>query len=242
MAIASASTEIDAKGYMAHKALVQMRINESMRLFNTYLEARPNDELTRSALFDAALLASNHSIMSEIISHWRARALSDIDSANNFSSGAYRVIDLSIAADFIEQIMQRWPNNTGIIYQAHRTNIWAGRIQEAKQLVIQYQRLVPEGATLMSARQACVEGDRQEAERLLASMDPQANDLAPERWHMLKMLGRDREANDELQVFENGGIPYMIADMLVYPQFDPTPYPSLMAALDREAVQRPPPA
>jgi TolB-like protein/Tfp pilus assembly protein PilF len=239
-AIETATNEIDVKGYQAHKALVEMRLRESINLFEEYLKARPNDELTLTALMDAASMASDRPVMLEIIAHWRERALTNVDSALGYANSAYRVIAPSEAADFLQQVVQRWPNNISLLYQFHRTMLWAGRFEEATQLAAQYNRLVPETNTILNARQACVDGRRDETEFLLASIDPNENDFRSERWHLLKMLGRDQEADDELRPFAQGGIPYQIADMLGYPQFDPGAYPSLMAILQRQGVNRPP--
>lgn len=240
-AIATASTEIDAQGYRALKAMVEMRLHEAISLFNDYLQARPNDEQTRGAQMDAASMASDQPVMQDIIAHWRERGLTDVDSALYYVNGAYQVVDPSIAADFGMQILQRWPNHVAMHYQVHRTLLWAGRVMEARQLMDRYNRLNPAGNTLLNARQACVDGRREEAELLLASIDPNENDLSSERWHILKMLGRDREANDELRPIAQSGIPYQIADMLGYSQFDPSPYPILVTMLERQGIERPPP-
>ena len=50
---------------------------------------------------------------------------------------------------------------------------------------------------------------------LLLTIDPDRNDGRSERWHLLKLLGRDREADDELRMFADSGIPFQIADLLV---------------------------
>jgi TolB-like protein/tetratricopeptide (TPR) repeat protein len=186
-------------------------------------------------------MTSNQPVMQNIIGHWRERGLTDVDAAISFANDAYKVIDPSEAADFIEQLLQRWPNHVGITYQAHRTYLWAGRVMEARQLADRHNRLVSEPNNILNARQACVEGRRDEAEALLLSVDSNENDLVSTRWHILKLLGRDQEADDELRPIAQSGIPYQIADMLSYLQFDPSPYPSLVAELERRGIKRPPP-
>ena len=240
-AIATAKTEVDAQGYQAHKALVEMRLDDAIRLYSAYLEARPNDELVRGAQGDAAFMASDRPVLQAIIAHWRERGLTDVDSALSYANNAYKVVDPSEAADFLMQILQRWPNHVAMLYQSHRTYLWAGRVLEAGQLADRYNRLVPEQDAILNARQACIEGRRDEAEALLLSIDPNKNDLLSTRWHILKMLGRDQEADDALRPIAQSGIPYQIADMASYLQFDPRPYPSLVAALERQGIKRPPP-
>ena len=61
-----------------------------------------------------------------------------------------------------------------------------------------------------------------------------------QRWQLLMMLGRQREAAESLQPLERAGNTFALASFLVYPEFDPTPFPSLMKILERENVQRTP--
>jgi TolB-like protein len=55
------------------------------------------------------------------------------------------------------------------------------------------------------------------------------------------LLGREDEAAEALRPLAGGSVPGGIADFLVYGQFDPRPYPSLMAVLEREGIDRPAP-
>ena len=54
------------------------------------------------------------------------------------------------------------------------------------------------------------------------------------------MLGRTDDAVALLQPFERAGNTYALAGYLTYPEFDPSPFPSLVRMLAREKVQRPP--
>jgi hypothetical protein len=54
------------------------------------------------------------------------------------------------------------------------------------------------------------------------------------------MLGRTDEAVALLQPLERAGNTYALAGYLSYPEFDPSPFPSLVRLLEREKVQRPP--
>ncbi len=62
-----------------------------------------------------------------------------------------------------------------------------------------------------------------------------------QQWHLLMLLGRTREAAELLQPLERAGNTFALAGFLVYPHFDPAPFPSLLRMLEREKVQRPPP-
>ena len=60
-------------------------------------------------------------------------------------------------------------------------------------------------------------------------------------WHFLTILGRDDEALAVLQDLVIPGLPYRTASFMVYPHFDPRPFPEVMAALAREGITPPPP-
>src|SRR6056297_3359999 len=85
---------------------------------------------------------------------------------------------------------------------------------------------------------------RAEAEEILAdfSQDQLDEDWTVSlRWHLLILLGEHAAATELLMPLEQDGRIYALSSFLVYPQFDPRPYPSLMRILEREQIQRPPP-
>ena len=78
LAISSAPTDIDKKKYMASKALVELRLNEAIRLSSEYLEAHPNSVSVRFDLYNAAEYTSNTDLRREQVSNWRELATSDV--------------------------------------------------------------------------------------------------------------------------------------------------------------------
>lgn len=239
-AISSAPTELDKKGYMAYKALVEVRLSESIRLYKDYLKERPNNEQARFDLHVAAQLASDSATLNEIWKHWQKRGTTDETVAHFGIQSAYRFVNPSEAADFGLQVLKRWPNNNGLIYQTHRTLMWAGRIAEARVLADRYSRLNPDDTTLVLARQACGEGRRADVELIYNTLDPNDNYHRSSRWHLLKLLGEEQKSAEVLRPYAESGTPFMMATWLIYPKFDPTPFPDLMAVLEREGVNRPP--
>jgi hypothetical protein len=54
------------------------------------------------------------------------------------------------------------------------------------------------------------------------------------------MLGQEEQAVAVLRNFEFVDVPFLISNWLFYPSFDPSPFPALVAVLERENVNRPP--
>jgi hypothetical protein len=138
-------------------------------------------------------------------------------------------------------VRQRWPDNRPVLYQVHRALLWGSRVDEARAVLERIRAITAEAdgrEPIAPARQACAEGRRAEVEVAYAAI-PEA-DLA-QRWHLLMLLGRHAEASELLRPLERAGNTFALASFLVYPNFDPAPFPSLLALLEREQVQRPPP-
>jgi TolB-like protein len=239
-AIATAKTALGKKEYMAYKATVELRLREAISLYQEYLRERPNDNLARYNLITLAAWVSDEELKRELLAYWRERGGTDQNITFAYMNDAYSVIDPSKAADFGLNALQRWPNNTNIIYQTHRTLLWAGRFLEAKALADRFDRLSPQANVFIQARQACAEGRRTDAEAIYNSIDPNDINRRSDRWHILMLLGKEREAAEILRLYTDSSIPFQIAGLLSYPQFDPTPFPMVMAVLEREGINRPP--
>jgi len=108
-------------------------------------------------------------------------------------------------------------------------------------LAARYETVVPGGDALVRGREACAAGDRESAEHILESLQRDPNVDISRLWIMHNMLGNSREEVEVLRPLEQSGVPFQLATFLGYTKFDPRPYPSLMAVLEREGVQRPPP-
>jgi TolB-like protein len=234
LAIQNATNEADRVRSLADRAMVDLRLRESRRLFDQYLELRPNDETARFELLSVLGMLSDKAALREVLALWKIKGETDSYSANAYVNEAYRIVDPSEAADFGLKSLQRWPNTTGLVYQTHRTLVWAGRFSEASELAARYETLVPGGNPLVRAREACAAGDRAAAEAILANIDSTIGNLSSSIWLIQNMLGNTREEIESLRSLENSGVLFSLASFLSYHKFDPRPYPALMAVLERE--------
>jgi len=241
LAIENAKTEADRIRSLADRALVDLRLRESQTLFDQYLEIRPNDALARYELMSVLGALTDRVAASEQLAYWKEKGETDSNAANTYVNEAYRVVDASEAADFGLKSLQRWPNSTTMLYQTHRTLLWAGRFSEASELAARYNSLVPGGSALVSGREACAAGDRETAEAILAELQKDPVHNLSTIWLMHNMLGNTEQETEVLRPLEQSGVLFELASFLSYPNFDPRPFPGLMAILEREGVERPPP-
>jgi TolB-like protein len=241
-AIDNARSDADRFKSLANRAVVDLKLGEARSLYEQYLQLRPNDELARSDLVSVLQMMSEHESARKELRHWQAKGETDQYSAQAFINAAYRSMDPSEAADFGLEAMKRWPLSTTLVYQTHRTLLWAGRTAEAARLARQYTVLDPAGSPLLSAREACAAADRKQAEHILASLDPARGNYNSARWLIHNMLGNHDGEVEVLRPLEEEGIPYRLADFLGYTNFDPRPFPSIMAILEREGINRPEPS
>ena len=242
LAIDTAKTEADHLRILATRAFVDLQMREARRLYEQYLEIRPNDDLARSELGTVLSWLSEDAASIALLDRWAAKAETDQFAATTYANDAYRVVDPAQAADVSTELLQHWPNSSGLVYQVHRTLLWAGRYEEASRLAARYNTLVPGGSPIVTAREACAAGDRATAEKILDQFEDAEGANISQLWIMHNMLGNTAMETEVLRPLEQSGVPYQLADFLVYHKFDPRPYPTLMAILEREGVERPEPA
>jgi TolB-like protein/Flp pilus assembly protein TadD len=241
LAIEHAPTPADRLGYQAEVASTQFRA-DAVKLYREYLEARPNDPLALIGYLGNAEAFSVDADRSNALSMLKERALESPDLASVYLSNAYQEHGPSEVADFGLSLLRQRPDHRGFLYQTHRALMWAGRAEEGAELKARLDRVHGVDA-LVSARQACIEGRRDDAEATLSRLSDDLNSSDDsQRWLILKMLGRDAEASLIWQPYAAEGALFSLATLLSYTIFDPSPYPILVEALERQGVRRPPPA
>jgi hypothetical protein len=118
--------------------------------------------------------------------------------------------------------------------------MWARRADDAAAVAKRFRELFGFDA-MVEARQACMEGRGQDVldilNRVLAAERIQAFDA----WAIYLMLDDKQSAEDILRPLEQNAPINVLANWLNYQQFDPAPFPRLMAVLKREGIRRPPP-
>jgi TolB-like protein len=239
LAIMHAASDTDRLGYRAQKASRDLRLREAIELNRALLAERPGDTDAIDRLLVVATQASEKALARQVLDEIWPQALLRQNVAGSHLNYAHRNMDKARAADLALELYRRWPDQPGVLYQIHRALLWDRRVEPAATVLARWKALVGTEElwnAIPPARQACAEGRRAEVEAALAALP--ADDV-PQRWHILMLLGKSDEAAELLQPLERAGNTFALAGFLAYPQFDPTPFPSLMQVLRRENVERP---
>lgn len=239
-AISTAKNDADRLLYRAKRAEVDLRLREALRLYQAYLDARPNEMTAWEAYLGTATMASDKQAITKAMNVLREAGMTRPEAANYFMDYAYLHLGPDEGSDYGLEVMTRWPR-ANIIYQTHRNLLFAGRIEEAAQAMRAYEQRFPLHP-LMEARQSCAENRPERIREILDAVYGEGisvNSGNP-TWLALKMLGEEEQAIAVLRHFEFDDVPYLMANWLFYPTFDPSPFPALVAVLQRENVERPP--
>ncbi len=239
-AIASASNDEQRLLYRGTQAQFQLRFRAALSLLEAYLAQRPGDidawvELTQLADTignDDVVLRGLRAVEPLTAS---GRALAELQPAMG-----YRLRDRAQARAEVERALllaERWPQYGPLQYQLHRALLWVGQVEEARRIhdwIFRADLDVPNSG-LVRLRQACAEGRLDEAQ---AIFDGQiSKDNQNEQWLALLLMGQPEAAAELLQPLEAAGNTYALSSYLIYPQFDPRPYPGLMRVLAAEGME-----
>ncbi len=236
-AIEFAADRVDRDGYRAMKAEVAGRLGEAVERHRAFVDARPNQVVGWTGLLNTAMKASDEANLRLALDWLRENGRKDLNSAITYIGNAYQHEDPSALADYGLERMEQWPDVQILMYQVHRALLWAGRIEEGAELA---RRIDDDWGNkpLLLLRQACSEGRVEDAE---AIFEQSLATGKGSRWIGLKILGREEAAAQAMADLANSDLPFQRSMPLTYRIFDPTPFPAVMALLERENIPRPPP-
>jgi hypothetical protein len=236
LAIRHAADDISRQAYEGRLAFLRLELRKAIRLLTTAVNHRPNDEQAWQALMRAAAMASDRASLSFV----QARML-DLSSINPEYAGiaalaAFAMNEPRNSASVARAILRAHGSHREVVYQAHRLLLWAGHAAEAA--VLLPSMVDDDWYPTARLRQACADGDRELAEQIERS----EYIIVGADWHRSMYLGNGTAAQAVLESIPDQTIPFTMASWLLYPQFDPSPFTELLALMERENIQRPPPA
>lgn len=237
LAIATARTAVDQRKLQALKAFFELRLRRAVSLYHGYLEERPNDIEAWEALKSAVLLLGDTEAQQLAFKRLAELGQTQVFAAGSYMANAYVAVGPAVAADFGLRALQRWPNDYTLLYQTHRSLMWAKRPDDATRLAERFRDLF-DYDPMIEARQACMAGRNDEVAKITEQEEQgQRTNIL---WLLYKLQGETQLAIEVLKKHESEEFPYAIASWLSYHKFDPAPYPVLMQIVEREGIQRQP--
>jgi len=221
------------------QAAENLQLAEALRLNTEYLQQRPNDQDAQNRQLE---LLADLGMVDELraaIEEYQRRDGYDIRVTNNSVTFALLTGDREFARRYALDALRRIPDRPFIQYQSHRSLLSAGDIDNASALLpaIQASDLPEETRVLAVMRQACAEGNLKEAERAYDVMMTKHADSLSTTWISKKITGRDAEAQQLLEPYDERMELDVMMDFVSYHYFDPTPFPHLVQYLKSQGVE-----
>ena len=206
--------------------------------------ARPESFLARAQLMSTYILIGDYDMARSV----GAEAMRLAMDAGDPSPGVFQYlhrVDLGPAMQMAEAAIAQPNVSAQTLYQAHRVFLYAGEVERAARLANLYvSRSTDESSIAMvRIRQACAEGRVADAEAIYEALGEMltGNAIIDNRWLFLQTLGRNEDATAAVAYLDDDDGLYALSGFLHYTHFDPRPFPRLMARLDAQGIQRPPP-
>jgi TolB-like protein/DNA-binding winged helix-turn-helix (wHTH) protein len=237
VAIGKASNDSQRVLYEADLALNELRVTDAVQLSLNALELTPNSIEATYTLARAARFSLDQK--SQMLALENFLKMGNVESIVGFLNFARWVLPSEQYTATVFEQAARFPNSKRAIYQAHRALLWAGEFEEAKKLYSRLSHEQGEYRWLVDVRQACSEGDVVTANQVLRVARQHGTDEGI-LWYILTVLGRNEEAVNVMRPVDSAEVPIVLGGYLAYDQFDPRPFPALMAVLEREGIDWPP--
>jgi TolB-like protein len=217
-------------------AITRLEIRKTIALMQAAVKNWPNDEGAWDILVRSAAFAQDREALLE--ARDGAVELANVNpEIGALASMASFILQSPDAGDIARTVLGHHPLHREVVYQSHRALLSVGDTEEARRLI---PLMVDDGWYLTARiRQACAEGDRALAEQLARESDAISKSG---NWHAYMLLGDHDEAVEYIRETTREDDLYVAANWLLYPHFDPSPFPGLVEVLARENIDRGTPA
>jgi len=218
------------------KAAEHMRLRQALRLNTEYLSQRPNDQIAQSAQLELLADLSIDDRLKSTIAEFQER--NGYDVIVSINSMTYSLIsdDKPFIRAVAKTSLERIGDSAFVVYQAHRSLLWAGDIDGASQLhsILRASDLPEESLLLVGLRQACAENKLVDAARIYDRLISGFPESVSTTWIGHRIMGQDDLAFETLIKIDESGDVSSMRDYLAYAYFDPRPFPNLMAMLETQ--------
>jgi len=210
-------------------------------LMKAYVKQRPRDIDGLEALIGIALDVGDRRMVSEASARLQQVGLESGDPRPRAISGSALSLNFPQAVAFARKQLELRPNDPPILWQAHRAFLWAGRRDEARQIL---PRLLSskftQSVALAEIHQACADGQRDRAEALFHQLETRQDAFNGNLWYASFVLGRRAQALKVSLEPKEPDRSIILSISLLFPMFDVHDYPWLDERFQAQGIQRPP--
>lgn len=229
--------------YGAAAALMQLRLRDAQRMLFEYVRRRPRDLETWAELIDYSAYAGDRESIARAAERVYTLSMESGEPQSRAITATVMAGDFKTAASRARAMLAASPDNAVIKYQAHRALLTVGATDEARALLSQLNTAeMPHDNMLVAhIRQACADGRTGDADAYYRRLLALPGVRNGPRWSAAMALGLRRTSFLVLEPYDTPERLTGLIQFMIYPDFDPSLYPSLSERLAREGVDPPPP-
>jgi hypothetical protein len=240
LAVQASSNRPESLKYRAAQALSIYDFRSAYDLIQAYVRQRPRDLDGLEMLVWVALDVGDRHMASAGSALLQKVGLESSDPRPRAISGSTLALNMPQAVEFARQQLAVRPNDPPILWQAHRAFIWAGRRDEARQIL---PRLLnshfTQSIALAQIHQACADGQRDRAEALFRQLKSRPDAFSGNLWYASLILGRRKEAIPILLEPKEPDRSIVLSISLLFPMIDVRDYPWLDERFKEQHLARP---
>lgn len=237
-AIEFAQDSTDRARFSALRAYEQANPRQALRFNTEYLSQRPNDQFAQNVQLNLLVDMSLDDRLIEAIKDYQQ--LDGYDIVVSVNSMFFSLVsdDKPFIRALAQDALERLGDSAFVVYQAHRSLLWAGDIDGAAKLVtiVESSDLPENTRRLVALRQACAENRVSDAARIYDYLQSTYPDETSIVWISHNIMSQADSAYETLSVFDETRDLATLRDYLSYAFFDARLYPNLMKMLESQGV------
>jgi TolB-like protein len=225
--------------FKSMKAEQELRFADAIGLAEQFVQAFPNSLEGMEQLINSIALVRDTERARSYVQQLLALSHDDPLLLNALINNLLFVglVDETVA--LARDVLERFSEHSFLVYQAHRALLWAGHVEEARKWaqMIRGSEFPQHNIYLVEIREACAEGNvelaRQFVEKIVASGAGSVSTVFVAN----QIMGRPAEAHQH--IVEQGLSGNELMSFMIYPYFDHTYFPKIVAPLERQGIDRP---
>jgi TolB-like protein len=238
-AIRSESDATTLLRYKAVKAFNELQLRRALRLISEFLQQRPNAERGHGMRMNLLRQMGRRDEIVDIIQSEYATREFTRDLANQWLQALRGAGHTTLMRTIANDAIEKFHDDVGILYQAHRLLLYAGDIDGASKILpeILASNLPRDNLYLAELRQTCAEQRNVDAARLHARALIQYPDDLSFKWLSYKIIGDDDSADQLFAEYDESGDFDTILSFTGYPHFDVSLYPNFLRAMAGQGIE-----